>query len=171
MSEVIGDTRELHQNTINFNAVHTVSGASGFGHFRLETCSGLQHLLNARASVRIVSSSLTCQVIGPVSAAKAVSAHIAVIPSNATAWPTTAAQILTIGGSAFVQHSLYVGAPTAPLQFSQEAAHQLKPSPVLGSAPEIVFQYTITGGTDADSAYLRISGVLAVDGIGFVTPW
>jgi len=173
MSEVIGDTSDLHVNTIPFNAVHTLTGAHGSFAFKLEEASGLKHLLTARASVRIVSDSLTCQVIGPASAAKAVSAHVAVIPhtTNADDLPTTPAHVLTIGGSAFIQHSLYVGALPAPLNFAQEVAHQIKPTPILGGPPMVVGHYTVTGGVNTDTVFLRVSGVISVDGIGFVKPW
>jgi hypothetical protein len=170
-SEVLGNVGELHVTTINFNAVHTVTGGSGAGFFDLAECTGLKHLLSARASAKIVSNSLTCQVIGPASAAKAVSAHLGVIPTSCASTPTTAEEVMTIGGSAFVQHSLYVGAQSANLLFSQEVSHQLKPTVVIGSPPRVVFHYTVTGGASTDIVHFRISGVLTVDGIGFVVPW
>jgi hypothetical protein len=171
MADVIGDLSHLRLTRIAFNAVHEVSGAEGSGHFSLLSAKGVKHLIGARALVKIVSDSLTCQVIGPASADKAVSAHIAVIPSTSSDWPSTASEVLTIGGSAFIQHSLYVGALAAPLQFTQEVAHQIKPAPVVGSPPEVVYQFTITGGSASSKAYLRISGVLEVDGVGFVASW
>lgn len=173
MSEVIGDTSALHVNTIPFNAVHTLTGAHGSFAFKLQEASGFKHLLVARASAKIVSESLTVQVIGPASAAKAVSAHVAVIPfsSDAADLPTTPAHVLTIGGSAFVQHSLYVVALPAPLSFTQEVAHQIKPAPILGGPPMVVGHYTVTGGVNTDTVFVRVSGILSVDGIGFVRPW
>jgi len=171
MSDVLGDTTHLHQHRIDFNAVHTIVGASSHGSFCLVDSSGLRHLLSSRASVKIVSQSLTCQVIGPASADKAVSIHVAVIPATATGHPTSEAQILTIGGSAYAQHSLYVGALAVPLAFSTEVAHQIKPAPVVGEPPLVVYVCTITGGTNSDKAYLRISGTIEVDGIGYVQPW
>lgn len=168
---VIGDVSQLHQNRIAFNAVRSITGSSVHGHFALSSAAGFAHLASARASVRIVSDTLRCQIIGPAAADKAVSAYVAVIPSTAPAFPTTAQHILTIGGSAFVQHSLYVGAKTEPLSFSQEVAHTIKPTPLVGSPPEVVFFVEVTGGANTDVSTLRISGHLEVDGIGYVQPW
>lgn len=171
MSEVIGDTGHLHDNRVPFCAVHTVKGLSDSGHFTLSTCSGFKHLLTARASIRIVSSSLNCMVIGPAAADKAISAHIAVVPAGLKSYPTSAAQIMTIGGSAYVQHSLYVVTSPVPLSFAPEVAHQLKPKPVIGEEPEVVFHFTITGGSVNTEAFIKISGYLEVDGVGFATSW
>lgn len=171
MSDVLGDTSHLHQHRIAFNAVHTLVGPSGHGAFSLVDAPGLRHLLSSRASVKIVSSGLTCQVIGPPAADKAVSVHVAIVPSTAPSHPKSEAQILTIGGSTFTQHSLYVGAVSSPLAFSPEVAHQIKPRPLVGESPLVVFVFTITGGTKDDKANLRVSGEIEVDGIGYVQPW
>jgi hypothetical protein len=173
MSDLLGDTAGLRTQTVPFNAVHELSGASGHFAFDLTGAQGLSHLLDSRAIVQIESDSLSCQVIGPASASKAVSAHVAVIPSSSTEadHPTTALQVLTVPGSAFIQHSLYVGAVPASLRFAPEVAHQLKPTPVHGRPPMVVGYFTITGGTAADAAYLKLTGVLSVQGIGYVKPW
>jgi len=171
MSNLIGDTSNLHTTRIPFHAVHELVGIFGSGHFPLLDCNGIKHLVSARATVRIVSDQLSCQVIGPAAADKAVTVHVAVIPSTAPAWPTTAAHLLTIGGSAFTQHSLYVGASATPLAFTQEVAHQIKPRPLVGSPPEVVYYFSVTGGVATTVSYLRISGILEVDGVGYVQPW
>lgn len=171
MSSIVGDTTELNQTRIAFNAVHTVTGAEGHGHFHLTAARGFSHLTSARASVRLLPGSLKCQVIGPAAPDKAVDAYIAVLPASAPEWPSQAAEILTIGGSAFTQHSLYVGAQVTDLGFSQDVAHQLKPLPLVGHPPVIVYCYNVTGGTARSVAHLRVSGFLEVSGIGYVQPW
>jgi hypothetical protein len=173
MSDLLGDTQGLRAQTVSFNAVHSLPGPAGAFAFKLSECPGLAHLLGARAIVEIVSDSLTCQVIGPASASKAVSLHVAVVPFSEDALdrPSTADQVMTIPGSTFVQHSLYVGAVPASLGFAPETAHQLKPTPVHGEPPMVVGHCTITGGTGTDAALLKLSGVLSVQGIGYVRPW
>jgi len=114
---------------------------------------------------------LICKVVGPASATKAVSCHVAVLPAGLSEWPTSPAAILTIGGSAFVQHSLFVAPTSVPIRFASEAAHQLKPTPLFGKPPVIVYHSTITGGQATDTAYICVSGLLEVDGIGFVKSW
>lgn len=171
MSELLGDTSDLHTNRIPFSAVITTTGAASSGHVLLSALSGFSHLLPSRAAVKIVSDSLLCRVVGPASATKAVSCHVAVLPGNCSEWPSTPAEILTIGGSAFVQHSLFVAPSSAPLRFAPEVAHQLKPPPVYGQPPCVVYHSTITGGAATDTAYICVSGVIEVDGIGFVKSW
>jgi len=171
MGDLIGDVQELRSTRIPFHAVHTVTGSAVHGHFPLMGCTGISHLAASRASVRIVSEGLTCQIIGPATAANAVEAYIAVIPSTSPVWPTTGANILTIGGSAYCQHSVYVGSVIAPLSFTQEVAHQIKPAPLVGSPPEVVFVSNVVGGTAASVVNIRISGILEVDGVGFVQTW
>nr|QQG34643.1 HP3 [Sesame deltaflexivirus 1] len=170
MSELLGETKSLRTQTVDFNAVHTILGPASSGHFLLSECAGLKQLLPARAVVEVVSESLSVQVVGPASASKAVSAHVAVIPANAPE-PTTEAQVLTISGSAFVQHSLYVGAVPAQLRFASEVAHQLKPTPVFGQLPKVVYHCTVTGGATGDKTFLRLSGTVTVEGVGYVSPW
>jgi len=173
VSDVIGDTEYLRAKTIPFNAVHVVKGDSGSGYVALTNCLGFKHLLPPYAKVTILSDSLTCQVIGPVAADKAITAHVAVIPDQEKdfGWPTTPAAILTIGGSALVQHSLYVGARTAPISFANEAAHQIKPDPIVGNTPVVVYTFTVTGGAKTDVSYIKLSGLVEVAGIGFVKTW
>nr|QYF50209.1 MAG: hypothetical protein [Sichuan deltaflexi-like virus 3] len=170
---LIGDTAQLHQTRIAFNAVITVTGPSGYHHEPLASATGFVQLVGARASVRVVSETLVCQVIGPASANRSVDAFVCVLPASlpAASFPTTAAQILTVGGSAFCQHSIYVGSTPVPLAFAQEVAHQLKPAPLVGSPPEVCFYYNVAGGGANDTVHLRVSGLLEVDGVGFVQSW
>lgn len=171
MSEIIGDTSHLHQNTIEFNAVHELLGHSGVTHFPLVECQGLRGLLASRASVTIVSDSLRCQILAPPSADQAAVAQVAVVPSTCPSWPGSGTDILTVGGSVFVQHSLYTGALAVDLRFAPEVAHQIKPAPVVGSPPEVVVAYTVAGADATTVSRLRISGRIRVDGIGFVSSW
>jgi hypothetical protein len=69
----------LTATIVPFNAVHEVTGASGSGHFILSSATGFRALARPRAYVKIVSDSLTCQIIGPASADKAVSAFVAIL--------------------------------------------------------------------------------------------
>nr|QKN22696.1 hypothetical protein [Erysiphe necator associated deltaflexivirus 4] len=171
MSEVIGDTRHLHSNRITFSAVQVVTGSKVSGHFELTTALGFKHLVTARASIRIVSESLQCMIIAPAGADKAVVAHIAVVPTGLPSYPSEAAHVMTIGGSAFCQHSVYSPASPVPLRFSQEVAHQIKPKPLVGLPPEIVYHIQVLGGDKSSETYVKISGEIEVDGIGFAQSW
>lgn len=172
MSEVIGDISHLHSNTVPFSAVFELIGSSGSFAHPLVKAEGFKHLLVARASVRVVDGTLTCKVVGPISASKAVSVLVAIVPHNEdNLYPTTARQVLTVGGNAFVQHSVYVKPEAVAVEFAPEVAHQLKPKPVVGELPCVVGHFTITGGTSTDIAYLTVAGRLAVDGVGFAQSW
>lgn len=171
MSEVIGDTGYLHKNRVTFCAVHTVTGQKVAGHFTLSTSLGFKHLVTARASVKIVSESLQCMAIAPAGADKAVVAHVAVVPINLSSYPSEAAHVMTIGGSAFCQHSVYSPATPVTLRFSEEVAHQIKPTAFVGLAPEIVYHVEVVGGDSKSITHIKISGELEVDGIGFAQSW
>jgi len=171
MSDLIGDTSQLHSTRIPFNAIHTVVGHEQHGSFLLSEAVGFIHVIDSRATVKIVSSSLLCQVLGAPSADTAVSAYIAIIPASFQPTPSSSDHILTIGGSAFCQHSLYVPPTLVPLAFSQDVAHQLKPVPLLGSPPRVAYAVQVVGGTTQSRSTIRISGVIEVDGVGFVQSW
>lgn len=172
MSEVVGDTSYLHNNTVPFSAVLTLTGASGCFSADLVTAVGFSHLLSARASVNIVPGSLLCKVVGPASASKAATVIAAIVPvSKDNIYPETPEDVLTIGGHAFVQHSLYVTPAPTTIDFAPEVAHQLKPTPLVGLPPCIVGHYTLTGGTSTDKSYFTLTGRLAVDGVGFTKSW
>jgi len=125
----------------------------------------------SRASVKIDQSSIQCQVIGPASPTIAITAHIAVIPSAHDDLPETEQAILTIAGGAFVQHSLFTGSEVRPLGFAVETSHVIKPKPVVGTEPRVVFHYTASGGTANSKVHIKVKGLLEVDGIGFVQTW
>lgn len=170
MSDLVGDTTHLHTNKVSFNAVHELRGAERSGHFSLTGSTGLKHLLPPRAFVRILSDSLRCRVNGPSTASIATTVHVAVVPGSQADYPTSAAQILTVGGSATVTDSVY-RSTVAELKFAVEASHQIKPKPQVGELPEVVFSYTAEGGDQTTRAYLIISGEIEVDGVGFVKSW
>lgn len=172
MSEVVGDTSHLHDNTVPFSAVITLTGASNHFAVPLTRAEGFKHLLTARASVRIVSGSLTCKAVGPASASKAVTVLAAIVPVNEdNIYPQTPVQVLTVGGHAFVQHSLYVTPTPTRIDFAPEVAHQIKPTPLVGSPPCVAGHFTVTGGAASDITYFTVSGLLSVDGVGFAKSW
>lgn len=172
-SDIIGDVSQLRQTTINFHAVETIVGSTVSGSFDLVDATGFKHLISARAIAKLLSDSLRCQVIGPSAPDKAVTAYVAILPDSLDDddLPTTASEILTVGGSAFTQHSLYVGSQVTPLGFAQEVSHQLKPAPHVGSLPKVVYHINVIGGDDSSESYLRLSGQLLVEGVGFVKSW
>jgi hypothetical protein len=171
MSDLVGDTAHLHRRTIPFKIAYTLSGAEGHGHFAIPTANGFKQLAASRASVRIVSDSLRCQVLGPASPSVALEAYVAIVPKDLESWPTKPAQLLTIGGSCYCQHSIYSPSRTVPIEFSAEAAHQIKPTPLVGSAPEVVYYFQAVGGETTTTSYLCLSGLIEVDGIGFTQTW
>jgi hypothetical protein len=172
MSEIIGDTQHLHRNTVPFRVVHTLPGAGGSSQFLLFDHSTIVKLSSSYASVRIVEESLSVQIVAPPAADKAISVHVAAIPDKTDLGvPTTAAHILSIAGSAYLEASLYSGHTPTQLQFAIECAHQVKPSPVIGYPPKVCVAWTLQGGESSSVSHLVLSGTLSVDGVGFVQTW
>jgi len=170
-SDVIGDVAELKETLVPFSSVTKVTGTSGAGSFPLASSPGLVKLLAAHGTGRIVEDSLQCRIIGPVGADQAASAVIAVIPSTCSPLPDSISKLLTVPGHAFVKSSVYVPETLQALSFAVGAAHQLKPIPLVGDPPLVVYHYTILGGSQKSEAYIVISGRVSVEGVGFVPAW
>lgn len=171
MSDLIGDTRPLTQDIVPFNIVRVLTGPSGSGHFAIPTAQGFKQLASCRASVKIISDTLRCQILGPASASVAPECYVAILPDSVRSWPTAPEEILTIGGSAYCQHSVYSPSRAVPIRFAAEAAHQIKPTPVVGEEPHVAYSYNVVGGDDETKCFLRLSGEMRVDGIGFTQTW
>lgn len=171
MSDLVGDTQHLHNRSIEFSAVHTVTGNQLHGSFNLAESPGFAKLAGSHASVKIVSESLACDIIGPASASVASTGAIAVIPVTAPHNPDTVAKVLSIGGSVYCVHSLYQAPIQQPVRFAAETAHQIKPKPLVGSAPKVVYALELEGASATSRILIRIRGVIEVDGTGFIQPW
>jgi hypothetical protein len=171
MSDLVGDTSHLNEDTVDFSATHELRGLEGSGHFSLVEANGFKQLIGPRASVKIVSETLGVEVIGTPTAEEAVSVHVAVLPSTVTSFPTTRQQIATVAGSTSVTDSVYRGSERRPLRFSVEVAHQIKPKPQVGESPEVAYWFKIVGGTQTSSATLKVTGQVRVQGVGFVQTW
>jgi hypothetical protein len=170
MSEFVGDSAHIADDIVTFSCVKALKGANGHGHFSLSKAKGFAEIVACRGVARIVSDTLSVQVIGPPASDKATAVYVAVIPEVST-YPTDIEEILSIGGSAYVEHSLYSGSRPVSLKFAAEAAHQIKPTPLIGSPPTVVFYFDIIGGDSSSNAFLKISGQVNVRGTGFVKTW
>jgi len=171
MSEVIGDTAQLYEQRIAFSAVHSITGASGHGHFDLKNCVGLKAYIGPYARVKIVEETLQVALIGPASATKALTGAVAIVPDTIDSGPTTRVGVLTIGGAALVVHSVYEAPQPVPIQFASQVTNVLKPKPLIGDLPRVVYHYELAGGTAADSIIIRLSGHVEVSGVGFISTW
>jgi hypothetical protein len=170
-SAILGEVSELTQDTVSFNATHTVSGASGAGHFDLITSAGLSQYLSHFADVELLTDSLTVSIRGPVTATIATTLDVCVIPAGHTAQPATAAHIATVQGSAATQHSLLVGVGSSPLRFSNGVTTQLKPVGYVGDLPRVCYFFQVHGGNAQSSGTIVLSGRIRARGIGFVQTW
>jgi len=171
MADLIGDTTHLTRTRLPFHAVLAVRGASKSSASNLLDFAGIRALVQSKASVKIVSETLQVQLITEPSADKAGTLYVCVIPSDAEALPTSPAEILTVEGSAIVASSIYLGTPYVPLAFASEVAHQIKPTPIIGSPPKVVYSLSVAGGTADTLSHIRISGHVEVQGIGFTQTW
>lgn len=115
-AQVIGETVELKEQTVKFNAVHEVTGVSGSGSFPLIEANGLSEYVGTHAFVRLVGETVRVSIRGPVSSTIACTVDACVIPDDDDIErPTTAAQIATVQGNASAQHSLLVGVQDSTL--------------------------------------------------------
>jgi hypothetical protein len=171
-SDVVGETGELRDQSVQFNAVHTVTGVSGVGSFSLTSANGLSEYIGGHAFVKLIGTSVKVSIRGPVSATIACTVDACVIPDDDDIEkPTTAAQIATVQGNSSAQHSLLVGVQDATLSFANGVSHTFKPSPLVGELPLVCYAYHINGGTTSSTAIIKISGTIEARGIGFVKTW
>jgi hypothetical protein len=171
MSEFIGDTSYLTQDTVPFSAVHTIRGKAGSGSFVLTETISVKALMKGRAYVTIDPSSLIAELISPPAPDQASHITVAVIPSVVTDLPSTTAAILTIAGSIKIQSSTYDASTPQPLVFAPGVAHQIEPKPLIGYLPQVVYSFSQAGAADTTEGYLRISGTITARGIGFIQTW
>jgi hypothetical protein len=170
MAQFAGDTADITRETIHFCCIHELKGDKGHGSFSIADNKGFQAIAACRGVVQIVDDSLTCQVIGPPAADKATAVHVAIVPTL-TSYPTKPSEVASIGGSAYCEHSIYAGSRTATIAFAAEAAHQIKPTPVVGRPPVVCFYFNIVGADTTTVALLKVSGTVRVTGTGFVKTW
>jgi hypothetical protein len=171
-AQVIGETVELKEQTVKFNAVHEVTGVSGSGSFPLIEANGLSEYVSTHAFVRLVGETVRVSIRGPVSSTIACTVDACVIPDDDDIErPTTAAQIATVQGNASAQHSLLVGVQDSTLEFANGVTHTLKPVPLVGDLPRVCFFFHINGGTASSTAIIKIAGTIEARGIGFVKTW
>jgi len=170
MAQFAGDTAGITDEVIAFSCVKQVTGESGAGSFDIASNRGFASIAACRGVVEIVGDSLTCQVIGPPSSQQATAVHLAIVP-ELTSYPTTAAEVMSIGGSAYCEHSVYAGSRLSPISFAAEAAHQIKPKPIVGLPPQVVYYFDIIGADASTKAYIKVSGRVKVSGTGFVKTW
>jgi len=171
MSDALGDPSFLSRDEVPFAAVIEVKTASSHGSLSLVAARGLSQFLPAYASVRIVDNSLTASIFGPASSTTATTVALALVPSTVTTHPREARDILTIGGSAYLQSSAYTTPSSVPLLFPAEVNHQLKPTPVIGALPVLVYHVHVEGGDDHSVTLIQVRGKLKLSGVGFIPTW
>jgi hypothetical protein len=169
-AQVTGETAELHQQTVQFHAVHQVTGVSGAGNFTLFDADGLREYVETHAFCKITGP-LRISIRGPVSSTIACTVDACAIPDDIDDRPDTAAKIATVQGNSSAQHSLLVGVQDATLTFANGVTDVLKPDVLVGERPRICFFYHINGGTASSTAIIKVSGTIEARGIGFVQTW
>ncbi len=162
MSEVIRKTSPPHYREIPFHAVHSVKGNSGAGSFVLSKAKGFSAVCAAHGHIRLVADSLQVQIIGDLATDQSCDLSVCLVPDGQSPLPSTSEEILTVPGSTFTQHSVYLRSTLQPLGFPPE----------VGKEPRVVYYFKILYGYSVTEAIIRVSGRVAVDDdVGFTQTW
>jgi len=170
MTEAIGDSAWLHSTRAAFKVTVQRTGVSHTGHFSLASCPEIEVYTKSRALARLAGP-LKVSVKGPASPSKATEATVVVAPTDNSAWPTGRLETAQAPHSVDLSSSLYLNQQFLDLHFHESINYQLKPLPLVGRQPEIVWSYDVTGGATTDSVSIEISGVLELSGVDYVSPW
>jgi len=172
-TSLIGETRHLHNQRVNFNAVLSCTGTKGVATFILAQAPGLANYIDGFAAARLVNLPLSCSVTGPAAADKALTTHVAVVPQQfvVSSRPSTILEVMSLPGVRKIDSSLYVSTEPVPLQFSPEVTDILKPATLSGTPPCIVVHWHLVGGDDKSTVYINISGTVELEGVGFRPTW
>lgn len=170
--DLIGDTSHLTRHVVPFSAVHVCRGPAQTTHFSFVDLPGL-HEYHSHAASAVLEGPVTCYAESPVAADKALTAHVAFVPSSYL-YPdcfTASQQVLELPGNIRLCDSLYDRCAPATLIYAPEVVPQLKPAVISGSPPAVAVTYQLLGGAKNDEVRFIFTGKISVQGVGFRPTW
>jgi len=170
MAEAIGQDVSLHISKTNIKIVVEHTGVSGSGHFQL---SSRPEVLRFSASRSLVSidGPVVVSIRGPNLPSKATTGVAAVVPADLTNWPADVIDCQRAPESVSTVTSLYLVQQALTLPVHPAINLQLKPEPLVGRVPAVVYAYTIAGGAAADKAVIEVSFTISLSGLDYVSVW
>lgn len=170
MSEVLGDTAWLHSTSADIKIVVSVSGTARSGQFRLSDRPEVKKYTDSRALARI-SGPIVVDVRGPASASTSTTSCVVIAPHDLTSWPDTVNDVAKAPLSQDGVSSLYLAHKSASLGFHDAINTTLKPPPLTGRHPAVVWAYKVEGGAATDVIRIEVSFKLDLAGVDYVSPW
>jgi len=170
MSEAVGENTALHTTRTSFKIQLVCQGANNSGHFRVSTRKELQRYIGSRSMAKIVGP-LTVSIKGPAAPDRATTGTVTITPHDLPAWPRSIHEVRQSPESVDVTSSLYLEQQAKSVVFHPAINTQIKPDPVVGRHPAIVYAYAVTGGAKEDIVTIEVDGVLELSGIDYVSPW
>lgn len=170
MSEVLGDVQELHLQTITVPAVHTGTGASTTGSFRLTENRDLRHYIDSHATV-VVTGDIVLEVTGPVSSTVATTAIVALYPDKYRDAPTRREHVSALEGRVNIQHSFLTGSVVAAPKKAREVGESLKVRTLVDFPPVVAYHVDIAGGTAASAWTITAHVPILARGVSHRKTW
>jgi len=170
MSEVLGDTSWLHSTSADVKIAVSATGLKGHGKFRLSECPEVLKYTASRALARI-SGPIIVDVRGSATASTSTQACVVIAPSDLPSYPTDVESVAKAPLSQDSVSSLYLSHKSSSLGFHPAINTVLKPAPLTGRHPAIVYAYRIEGGNANSSVRIEVSFRLELNGVDYVSPW
>jgi hypothetical protein len=165
---VLGSTEGLHGTTTRVKVVVPFKQATGVSGFDLASHPNVARYATTRASVKLVSP-ISWSLVGPGSADVLYVVSATVVPSGLTQGPSEVDQLADDPCSQNISVTALNPCPVSVLELPEGINNQLKPQPLVGHNPHVLYGWRVTT-TGKAFGRIEFSFTIALDGIDWVAP-
>lgn len=169
IQHVVGTTAALHLASVTVKWVYNFSTKSGVHHIKLVDIPEVFDLIESRGLARI-SGPVSVSFVGPVSADAIIGSTVAVVPDNVQHWPTAVSQIANVPTAVNFSASSLNPLPTGSLPFASFINKDLKPRPLAGRHPALLFGWSVESTRASVPCRFEFTIPIEFDGIDWVLP-
>jgi hypothetical protein len=166
---IVGTTAALHLSRHVVKIVFPVKTKSGVEHFDLASRAEVTTYISSRGSARICGP-ISASFIGPATADIVVSATATIVPTNPGGWPKTLEQVALDSSAVNFSISALSPVPVAALTLSEVINTQIKPAPLSGRHPALLFGWDVETTSASFKGRFEFRVPLEFDGVDWVKP-
>jgi hypothetical protein len=166
---IIGTTAALHLSKHVVKIVFPVTRKSGVEHFDLSARTEVTTYIASRGSARICGP-ISASFVGPATADIVVSATATIVPTDPGGWPSNLEQVAHDSSAVNFSISALSPVPVATLQLSEVINTQIKPKPLSGRHPAILFGWDVESSNTSFKGRFEFRVPLEFDGVDWVKP-
>lgn len=169
MSEVVGTTAALHVSRAPVKFIHSIDSKKGVHHVDLDSAPGIAEFIAPHALVEI-DGPIVAHLLAPASADIVISAAASIVPTNVRSWPTTITQVRADVSASNFAVSALTPVPTATLTLHPAINQVIKPRPVTGRHPAILFGWLVQTTATSFVVDIEVTVNLKFSGADWVQP-